>query len=231
MCLADYKNMTLHIFQSINVIKQLKERPRPLAEQIVDFEFKKPGFDKLIIFDLDETLIHSLIEREDLDQSEEAICLYNFKPEVWVDLEEESGIRRKHGFSVRPFALDCLRQANLRYEVAIFTASVDWYADPIIDYLDPTGELIQHRFYQQHTTFLEEQGFCVKDLRIFKGLDLAKVLLVDNYVSSFAFHLANGVPVVPFFGNKDDRELIKVIKYLNKISPCPDLRIPNEKAF
>ena len=37
--------------------------------------------------------------------------------------------------------------------------------------------------------------------------------------------------MVPFFGNKEDRELIKVIRYLNRISKCPDLRIPNEKAF
>lgn len=50
--------MTLHIFHSINIIKQIKEKPDLDHEQMIDFKFKKPGFNKLIIFDLDETLIH-----------------------------------------------------------------------------------------------------------------------------------------------------------------------------
>jgi hypothetical protein len=48
----------------------------------------------------------------------------------------------KTGFTIRPYALDCLRQANQKFEVAIFTAGNDWYANPIINFLDPTGELI-----------------------------------------------------------------------------------------
>lgn len=114
---------------------------------------------------------------------------YNFTPDIWIDLKDpdDDGPAQKHGFSIRPFALDCLRQANQNFEVAIFTASVEWYANPIIDILDPTGELVQHRFYQQHTSWVEEQRLCVKDLRIFKGLDLKDVLIVDNYVNSFAF--------------------------------------------
>jgi TFIIF-interacting CTD phosphatase-like protein len=46
------------------------------------------------------------------------------------------------GFTIRPFALECLKAANLNYEVAIFTAGNEWYANPIIDMIDPTGELI-----------------------------------------------------------------------------------------
>jgi CTD small phosphatase-like protein 2 len=57
----------------------------------------------------------------------------------------------------------------------------------------------------------------VKDLRIFKGLNLKEVLIIDDNVYSFAFHLENGVPIVPFFGDKEDKEMIKVIKYLKSI--------------
>jgi TFIIF-interacting CTD phosphatase-like protein len=49
---------------------------------------------------------------------------------------------------VRPFLLECLRAANMDYEVAIFTAGFDWYANPIIDKIDPSGTLIQHRFFR-----------------------------------------------------------------------------------
>jgi hypothetical protein len=57
------------------------------------------------------------------------------------------------------------------------------------------------------------------------------VVIVDNFIYSFAFHLSNGIPCVPFFGEKDDRELIKIIKHFTCIAPQDDLRIPNEKSF
>lgn len=43
------------------------------------------------------------------------------------------------------------------------------------------------------------------------------MLIVDNYVFSFAFHLENGIPIVPFFGDKEDAEMVKVIRYLSHI--------------
>lgn len=64
MKLSDYKSMTLHIFSSINDIKQIKEKPEIEPEQYIDFKFKKEGYKKLIIFDLDETLIHC--QREEI---------------------------------------------------------------------------------------------------------------------------------------------------------------------
>ena len=45
-------------------------------------------------------------------------------------------------FSIRPYAIECLESANEKFEVAVFTAGHEWYAKPIIDYLDPKGTLI-----------------------------------------------------------------------------------------
>ena len=59
-----YKEMTLRIFHSLNFIKQLENFPPPIQETI-PFKFKKEGFDKLLVFDLDETLIHSLRSEDD----------------------------------------------------------------------------------------------------------------------------------------------------------------------
>jgi predicted HAD superfamily phosphohydrolase YqeG len=58
-----YRNMTLHIFHTINIIKHFKEIPAVMDEQIIPFTFKKSGMKKLIIFDLDETLIHCHVEQ------------------------------------------------------------------------------------------------------------------------------------------------------------------------
>ena len=68
---------------------------------------------------------------------------FKFHPDIWIDIETPyTGEVVKTGFTIRPYALECLREANKHYEVAIFTAGYDWYANPIIDYLDPTGQLV-----------------------------------------------------------------------------------------
>ena len=68
-----------------------------------------------------------------------------FEPDIWIDIMDvNTGEMSKAGFSIRPFAIECLKYANENYEVAIFTAGNQWFADPIIDYLDPQGDLIRN---------------------------------------------------------------------------------------
>ena len=111
-----------------------------------------------------------------------------------------------------------MAKANEKFEVAVFTAAYEWCAKPIIDFLDPDGTLIQHRFYNPHTIYLEEENVHVKDLRIFEGLDLKNALIIDNQVYSFALNLENGIPIVPFMGESDDTELLRIMKYIEWIS-------------
>ncbi len=54
----------------------------------------------------------------------------------------------------------------------------------------------------------------MKDLRIFKNLDYNKVLCVDNQIFAFAANIPNGIPIVDFFGRRDDKELLKMAKYV-----------------
>jgi hypothetical protein len=65
-----YKEMTHRIFHSINFIKQIKAFPKIPDCKKINFKFKKPGFTKLLIFDLDETLIHTKRTSDDLDEDE-----------------------------------------------------------------------------------------------------------------------------------------------------------------
>jgi CTD small phosphatase-like protein 2 len=37
------------------------------------------------------------------------------------------------------------------YEIVIFTAGVEEYANWVVDQLDPDGTVISHRLYRQHT--------------------------------------------------------------------------------
>jgi len=70
------------------------------------------------------------------------------------------------------------------YEVVIFTAAMQDYADWVLnDFLDyePT-KMIQFRFYRQHA--LPHGPVFIKDLsRI--GRDLKKMIIVDNVAENF----------------------------------------------
>ena len=106
------------------------------------------------------------------------------EPDLIVKMESpESTIGEfDQGVFVRPYLLECLRAANTDYEVAVFTAGFDWYANPIIDKIDPTGKLIQHRFFRQHCQTVTYKGrdSHYKDLNILHGIDLTRTLIVDN---------------------------------------------------
>ncbi len=43
------------------------------------------------------------------------------------------------------------------------------------------------------------------------------MLLIDNAGYSFCSHLANGVPILPFYDNKNDNELLDLLNYLKKL--------------
>ena len=90
------------------------------------------------------------------------------------------------------------------------------YADAILDYIDPNHELIQHRLYRQHCVQTPE-GYYVKDLRIFSDTQfaLSEIVIIDNSVFSFAFHIDNGIPIIPYYDEKGDEEMLHLIYYLN----------------
>ena len=106
------------------------------------------------------------------------------------------------------------------------------YADAILDYIDPNHELIQHRLYRQHCVQTPE-GYYVKDLRIFSATQfaLSDIVIVDNSVFSFAFHIDNGIPIIPYYDEKSDEEMLHLIYYLNCLVGTSDIREQNRKAF
>lgn len=71
----------------------------------------------------------------------------------------------------------------------------------------------------------------IKDLRIIRNRNLEDMVIVDNAVYSFGFQLDNGVPIIPFYNNKDDEELHHLIFYLQCLSTMEDMRMQNRQAF
>jgi len=53
---------------------------------------------------------------------------------------------------------------------------------------------------------VSEDGVHIKDLRVINR-EAKDIVLVDNAAYSFGIHIENGIPIVPYYDNKDDREL------------------------
>jgi len=167
---------------------------------------------------MDETLIHCVDDVE------------GENPDIILQVTFPTGEVVDAGINVRPYALDCLREANKNFQVIVFTASHKFYADVVLDYLDPNRELIDFRLYRDHC-FQSDDGVYIKDLRVVANRDLKDMVIVDNAVYSFGFQLENGIPIIPFYNNPDDEELLHLINYINCLAYFEDLREQNARAF
>ena len=62
---------------------------------------------------------------------------------------------------------------------------------------------------------METNNGLIKDLRIVINKDLKFMIIVDISALSFAFHVKNGIPILPFFDDPFDEELKHLTYYLN----------------
>ena len=83
----------------------------------------------------------------------------------------------------------------------------------------------KYRLYRHNCVKLNSENgtIYVKDLRIIKNVPLSNMIIIDNSVLSFAFHLNNGIPILPFYSNKEDYEMVFLKNYLTKLSKYDNL--------
>ena len=92
--------------------------------------------------------------------------------------------------------------------MVVFTASHPSYADQVLDLLDPKREIFDLRLYRD-SCIRSPDGVYVKDLRIFEPFrTMSDIVIVDNAVYSFGYQLENGIPIIPFYDDKEDEELL-----------------------
>jgi len=96
-----------------------------------------------------------------------------------------------------------------------FTAGVQEYADPILDQIDPENAIFKKRLYRG--SCIKTQQFYIKDLDIFLDREKENMMIVDNSILSFAFDLANGVPINSYMGEDDeDKDLLYLVSFLEE---------------
>jgi CTD small phosphatase-like protein 2 len=126
--------------------------------------------------------------------------------------------------------MECLEEANQNFQVIVFTASDQVYADAILDYIDPNRDLIQYRMYRQHC-YKTKDNYYIKDLRVIGNRDLKDLVIVDNSVYSFSYQIDNGIPIIPFYKDPSDEEMLHLIYYLSCLANVEDVRVQNRAAF
>lgn len=64
----------------------------------------------------------------------------------------------------------------------------------------------------------------VKDLRVIKNRDISRVILIDNSPQTYLFQPTNAIPIVPFYTDETDVELLKLEFFLERLKDSKDVR-------
>ena len=136
-----------------------------------------------LVLDLDETLVHYV--------------------------EEES----RAYVQVRPYTDYFLSEMGKYFEIVIFTAAAEDYADIVLNELDKNNA-IDYKLYRKHTEQIN--GVFIKDLSKL-GRDINKVVIIDNNKDNFSLQPENGLHICSFLGDQNDDELYLLCDDLMKI--------------
>ncbi|XP_032904386.1 CTD nuclear envelope phosphatase 1 isoform X2 [Amblyraja radiata] len=134
---------------------------------------------KILVLDLDETLIHSHHDGV-LKPTVRPGTPPDFMLKVLVDRQPIRFFVHK-----RPHVDFFLEVASQWYELVIFTASMEIYGAAVADKLDNNKKILNRRYYRQHCTL--ELGSYVKDLAAIHN-DLSSIVILDNSPSAYRSH-------------------------------------------
>jgi len=162
---------------------------------------------KTLILDLDETLVHSTIK---------AVTHHHITVDVLID-----GMTCTFYVIKRPHVDLFLKKVAEWFDLIIFTASMQQYADPLIDQLD-TNKLVKGRLFRE--SCLAKEGNFVKDLSLI-GQDLATTIIVDNSPIAYSHNKENALPIDNWMGdNPQDDALLNLLPFLNGLRFTSDVR-------
>ncbi len=136
-----------------------------------------------LVVDLDETLVH------------------------YVEEENRAYVQ------VRPYADYFLSEMEKYFEIVIFTAAAEDYADIVLNELDKNNS-IDYKLYRKHTEQIN--GVFIKNLSKL-GRDINKVVIIDNNKDNFSLQPENGLHISSFMGDQNDDELLLLTTDLMKI--------------
>jgi len=181
-------------------------------------------YSKLLVLDLDETLIHT-VEPSDKSQT------------LW-----EPFCRTSEGYKVhiRPGLHDFLEGVLTRFEaVGIWTAGTQDYAEEILDLIISPNQFLKIKFvyFRNRCSLqrdLETNDFWwIKDIKKLKkfGFDKKQILFVDDKAAGLKKSYGNLIKVPEFNGDPNDQILQKLLIYLDEIGNVENVRSIEKRTW
>jgi len=125
----------------------------------------------------------------------------------------------------RPSLHKFLTEMNKIFELIVFTAGTQEYADPILNIIDKK-KFFDKRLYRQHCVILD--NIFIKDLSKL-GRDLSKVIIIDNMPQNYKLQKENGIFIKNFYGeDKNDSALLDLIPILKEVCKNEKNDVRNE---
>lgn len=173
-----------------------------------------PSKEKLVILDLDETLIYATEH------------LLNYPPDFQVGL-----------FLVykRPYLDAFLAACQDWFEVGVWTSASPSYAAGIVDVIFPYTPAFVWAGDRCTQAYDPERGerFSVKSLRKVKqqGYRLEQIIMVDDTAEKHHQNYGNLVQVSEWTGNLADTELLLLMSYLQELRMAANIRAIEKRQW
>ncbi|XP_060791503.1 CTD nuclear envelope phosphatase 1B isoform X2 [Neoarius graeffei] len=164
---------------------------------------------KILVLDLDETLIHS---------HHDVILRPSVRPGTPPDFILKVVIDKhpvRFFVHKRPHVDFFLEVVSQWYELVVFTASMEIYGSAVADKLDNNKGILKRRYYRQHCTL--DLGSYIKDLSIIHG-DLSSIAILDNSPAAYRSHPDNAIPIKSWFSDPSDTALLNLLPMLDALS-------------
>jgi len=171
----------------------------------------------LLVLDLDETLVHtSAILKGRCD-----LVLRN----VTMSPGEAPRTCYVH---YRPRLIPFLQEAARLFDVCVFTAGTQPYADQVLDHIDPSRSVVHYRLYRHHCeahpgTLGHGYSYVKNIARL--GRPLSQVIIADDSPASYQLQPQNGIAVPPWTGEdrKDTFLLGTLMQWLRRLATKDDV--------
>lgn len=173
-------------------------------------------FDKLLVLDLDETLIHA--------------------PDHPLPWDPDFRVGR-HAIHWRPGVEGFLESCVSAFDhVGIWTASTLHYALPVLNQLMDVRELAFIWGRERCTCRVDPESRDVeymKDIRKLRrrGFDKPKIIFVDDTPAKIARSYGNLVAVEAFMGDPGDQELAALMRYLSWLGGVENVRTIEKRRW
>ena len=199
-----------YLIQNLKVIKNMQfffnESTYDSSFSIIQDKISSLNIDysqPYLIFDLDETLIHT---EEFVDGKP-----YYSK----IVLQSDTDFEQILGMYLRPYAIELLEFAKGKFKLLLLTAAQSDYAIKVLRAakLDGYFDYVLDREY-----CIKVKDFYIKDVTVFNtSFNKLNCILIDNNIYSFAPCLNQGTLVSSFFNDMKDEELKDLMNYIETI--------------